>query len=84
MMTKIRKMIMLNNGALEFYTDHFKYQKTVSGYSKMTSLGLITVDVCCEKYVDFCLNNSRKTFKISDLLLCAIGNQPAGWDVEYE
>lgn len=54
-------------------------------YLKKVEEGFIIIESLDEsKYVYFYLNEKSKTFKKSDLLLCAIEQTPAAWEAENE
>ena len=65
---------------IDFQTNQTGHKET---YVKNTKMGFVVIENLLEsKYVNFYLNDETKIFKKGDLLLCAMDNIPAAWEVE--
>ena len=83
---------MKNNECVKHYAERFNYKEIMypvvtnkKVYLKEVNEGFIVIESLSEsKYVNFYLNDETKTFKKSDLMICALERIPAAWEAEYE
>tara|TARA_A100001011_G_scaffold191028_1_gene199677 strand:- start:137 stop:388 length:252 start_codon:yes stop_codon:yes gene_type:complete len=83
---------MNRDDCLRKYTDVFKYERVIYStnidkklYLKDVTDGFIIIESLDEsKHVNFYFNDKVKSFRKSDLLICAMEKIPAAWEEESE